>query len=164
MKKGTLVLFCGKMGAGKTTKAREITLERGAVLLSEDEWLAALYPDQISTLADYSACSGLLKTPIRALVQSVLSAGVDVVMDFPANTLSQRTWLRSLCAEVEAPHELFYLDFSDERCLAQIAKRRLEQPDRAKTDTPGMFHLVTGYFEEPSPEEGFHLIRISEKG
>ena len=37
------------MGAGKSTKSKEIAQRKNAVLLSEDEWLAALYPHQIKT-------------------------------------------------------------------------------------------------------------------
>ena len=53
MNKGVLTFFCGKMGAGKTTKSLEVAHERNAVLLSEDEWLASVYPDSIKTLEDY---------------------------------------------------------------------------------------------------------------
>jgi predicted kinase len=44
--KGILIFFCGKMGSGKSTKSQEIAKEMGAILLSEDEWLAAIYPDE----------------------------------------------------------------------------------------------------------------------
>ena len=66
----------------------------------------------------------------------MLSAGTNVVMDFPANTLSQRDWFRSIFSEIEAPHNLVYIDLSNEVCLKQIEKRRKEQPERMATDTP----------------------------
>jgi len=81
------------MGTGKSTKAIKIAQEGNAVLLSEDEWLASLYPNKISSLNDYIEYSNLLKSQIKKLVQSILSAGTNVVMDFPGNTLSQRDWL-----------------------------------------------------------------------
>ena len=37
-----LTFFYGKMGAGQTTKSREIAQKRKAVLLSEDEWLESI--------------------------------------------------------------------------------------------------------------------------
>lgn len=46
MSKGVLTFFCGNMGAGKSTKSREISQERNAVLLSEDEWLSSVYPNK----------------------------------------------------------------------------------------------------------------------
>ena len=56
------------MGAGKSTMAKQIATDRHAVLLSEDEWLADLFPNKISTLADYVACAQQLKRPIKKLV------------------------------------------------------------------------------------------------
>ncbi len=93
------------MGAGKTTKSRDIALERNAVLLSEDEWLDAVFPKKISSLESYIKYSNRLKPQIKKLVQSILNTGTDVVMDFPANTTSQREWFRSIYTEVEAPQQ-----------------------------------------------------------
>ncbi|WP_321347442.1 ATP-binding protein [Halopseudomonas oceani] len=161
MKSGVLIFFCGKMGAGKSTRSRELSRERNAVLLSEDEWLAAIYPDRIKTLNDYITYSGLLKPQIKKLVQSILSTGTNVVMDFPANTVSQRAWFKSIFSEIQAAHELIYIDQSDETCLKQIAKRRMEQPQRAATDTEEMFEVVTRHFVAPAPEEGFNTIVVA---
>ncbi|KHT51970.1 cell division protein ZipA [Alteromonas marina] len=161
MNKGTLTFFCGKMGSGKSTKAREIAQKNNAVLLSEDEWLASVYPNKISSLNDYIEYSNLLKPQIKKLVQSMLSAGTNVVMDFPANTLSQRDWFRGIFSEIEAPHNLIYIDLPNADCLKQIEKRRKEQPERSATDTPDMFEQVTKYFMAPIPDEGFNLIAVA---
>lgn len=161
MDKGVLTFFCGKMGAGKTTKSREISQERNAVLLSEDEWLSSLYPNRIITLADYIEYSGLLKPQMKRLVQSILASGANVVMDFPANTIQQREWFKAIFSEIQAPHELVYIDQPNEICLEQIAKRRVEQPERAATDTEEMFVLVTKYFVAPTSDEGFNTTVIS---
>ncbi|ODN65960.1 AAA family ATPase [Methylophaga muralis] len=157
MNKGVLTFFCGKMGAGKTTKSREIAYRRNAILLSEDEWLESIYPNSIESLEDYIKYSGLLKPQMKKLVQSILTAGTDVVMDFPANTISQRDWFRSIFSEIQAPHELIYIDRPNEVCIEQIAKRRKEQPERASTDTKEMFALVTKYFVVPTLDEGFNI-------
>jgi len=53
MSKGVLIFFCGKMGAGKTTKAFDIAKKRKVVLISEDEWLESIYPNSIGSLKDY---------------------------------------------------------------------------------------------------------------
>ncbi|MDO8825948.1 ATP-binding protein [Methylophaga sp.] len=161
MNKGVLTFFCGKMGAGKTTKAREIAQKRNAVLLSEDEWLESIYPNSIESLEDYIKYSGRLKPQMKRLVQSILATGTDVVMDFPANTVTQREWFKGIFSEIQARHELIYLDQPNEICLEQIAKRRIEQPERAATDTEEMFELVTKYFVAPMPDEGFNTTVIA---
>jgi len=162
MSKGILIFFCGKMGAGKSTKAREIAQEESAVLLSEDEWLASLYPNKISSLNDYIEYSSLLKPQVKKLVQSILSSGTNVVMDFPANTLLQRDWFRNIFSEIEAQHNLIYIDLPNEVCLKQVEKRRIEKPERAGTDTPAMFEHVTKYFMAPTSEEGFNITKVTQ--
>ncbi|WP_340678989.1 ATP-binding protein [Paraglaciecola sp.] len=161
MNKGVLTFFCGKMGAGKTTMARETSQERNAVLLSEDEWLSSIYPNNINTLEDYFEYSGRLKPQMKKLVQSILASGTNVVMDFPANTIAQRKWLKSVFSEIQAPHELIYIEQSNAICLEQIAKRRTEQPHRAATDTEKMFEQVTKYFVAPTLDEGLNTTVIS---
>ncbi len=158
--KGTLIFFCGKMGAGKSTKAKQLAQDRNAVLISEDEWLSSLFPDQIESFEDYVKLSGRLKPLVKSHVQNLISVGTIVVMDFPANTVSQRKWFKALISEINAPHELIYLNTSEEICLKQIAKRSLEQPERANFDTEEVFKHVTSYFEEPIAEEGFNITRI----
>jgi len=160
MKRGELIFLCGKMGAGKSTLAKKVSIERNAVLVCEDEWLESIYPKKIRSLDDYVKYSNLLKPQMKRLMQSILITGVDVVMDFPANTLSQRNWFRQIFSEINAPHNLFYLDVPNEVCLKQIAKRNVEQPERAATDTEEMFEAVTKFFSEPKPEEGFNVYKL----
>ena len=80
------------MGAGKSTKSKQLAIDKHAVLLSEDEWLSSLYPDQISSFEDYLKLSAQLKPLVKKHVQNILSVGTDVVMDFPANTQKLRKW------------------------------------------------------------------------
>ena len=157
MNKGVLTFFCGKMGAGKSTKSSNIAVETNAVLLSEDEWLESLYPNKVRSLDSYIEYSNLIRPQMKKLAQSILSAGTDVVMDFPANTVSQRDWFRDIFSEIEAPHNLVYIELGNEDCLRQIEKRRIEQPERAETDTQEVFEQVTKYFVEPNSSEGFNL-------
>ncbi len=161
-KKGTLIFFCGKMGAGKSTKSELIASEKNAVLLSEDDWLSALYPQQISSFDDYLKYSAQLKPLVRSHVQNILSTGTNVVMDFPANTHGQRKWFLNLVSEIGANHELVYLNVSDELCLKHIGQRRTEQPERAAFDTEAVFTQVTKFFEAPNRSEGLNITQLVE--
>lgn len=154
---GILVLFCGKMGSGKSTKAIEITKEMNAILISEDEWLSQLYPEEITSFEDYVKYSSRLKPVIKSHVQSLLETGISVVMDFPGNTKNQRSWFREIFQEKSYPHKLVYLEADDEVCLNRLALRQRLHPERANFDNPEVFNLVTAYFETPSPNEGFSI-------
>jgi len=160
MSLGKLTLFAGKMGAGKSTHSQRVAEQTNAVLISEDEWLGALYPNQITSLNDYIRLSNVLKPQIKSLAQQILQTGSNVVLDYPANTVAQRTWLQTVFAEVGAPHELIYLEASDAICLAHIEKRRVAQPHRQSTDTKAMFEAVTQHFVVPLASEGFTITRI----
>ena len=159
--KGTLTFFCGKMGAGKSTISKTEAAEKNAIRISEDEWLAAHYPGLINSFNDYLKFSSLIKPFVKAHAQQVLNLGINVVMDFPANTVSQRKWFQQLCSEVGSDHELYYLDLSDEQCLAQISKRRIEQPERAQFDNEAVFKQVTKFFEAPTRQEGLNIVSIT---
>jgi len=154
---GTLILFSGKMGAGKSTKSKQVYQERNAVLISEDEWLSTLYPNQITSFDDYLHYSSILKPLIKTHVVNILKTGTDVVMDFPANTVNQRKWFKEILSEANAPNELIYLNVRNDICLKQIEKRRIEQPERAVYDTESMFNEVSKYFQEPEQNEGFNI-------
>ncbi|MCC2614889.1 ATP-binding protein [Aestuariibacter halophilus] len=157
MNKGTLTLLCGKMAAGKSTYAQRLCDDHAVICLSEDVWLAAHYPGQIHSFDDYLRYSAQIKPFIRQHVQALLRAGINVVMDFPANTVRQRAWFVDLCAEVHCQHRLIYLEKSDQHCLQNLAKRRNEQPDRRQFDNEEVFHQVTRYFEPPTASEGLNI-------
>lgn len=155
--KGTLIFFCGKMGAGKSTLSRKICQQTGAILLSEDEWLAAFYADEITDFDSYLKYSSRIKPLLKCHVQSILNTGVSVVMDFPANTQNQRQWFKDIYAEHEIPHRLVYIEASDQLCLKHIKQRRIENPQRETFDTEKVFHQVNSYFQPPCAEEGFNI-------
>jgi predicted kinase len=161
MNKAVLTFFCGKMASGKSTHSIDIARERNAVLLSEDEWLESMYPNKVKSLDSYIEYSNRLKPQIKKLAQSILSAGTDVVMDFPGNTIKQRNWFREIFSEIDASHNLVYIELEDEDCIAQMMKRRVQQPERAATDTEEIFIQVTKYFQEPESAEGFNITVLS---
>lgn len=160
-KMGTLYFFCGKMGAGKSTKSKQLAIEKQAVLLSEDEWLESLYPNQIISFEDYLKFSAQLKSMVKKHVQNILSVGTNVVMDFPGNTQRQRKWFLDIASEVNANHQLIFLHLNNEQCLRQIAQRRNEQPERAAFDTEETFIQVTKFFEAPEASEGLNILEFS---
>jgi predicted kinase len=159
MTPGRLTFFTGKMGAGKTTRSKTLAAEQNAVWLSEDEWLAALYPGQIRSLDDYLTHAQKLKPQMQQLVKAILRNGTDVVMDFPGNTRRQRAWFRQLAEDVRAPLQLLFIDEPDAVCLQRIAQRAKAQPERAATDTAELFHQMNRFFEAPCEDEGFEVVR-----
>ena len=154
---GTLHFFCGKMAAGKSTKAVELQEVYSAVLLSEDDWLRYLFPEEIKNLPDYIHYSARLKPLLKSHVQALLKSGLSVVMDFPGNTKRQRAWFREIYQEYGFPHVLHYVEASDETCLKQLAERSNDLPEDAPFTSEEAFHLVNRYFQVPGADEGFNI-------
>ena len=134
--------------------------EENAVLISEDEWLSTLYPNQIKSFDDYRRYSSIMKPLVFAHVENLLRTGSNVVLDFPANTVAQRKWFIALADTAGAARKLIYIKASDATCLQQIAKRRIEQPHRAIFDTEAVFTQVTGFFQEPDEIEESSIVVI----
>ena len=155
MKNGNLIFFCGKMGAGKSTLAKRLAEDKDAVLISEDDLLSKLYADKITSVKDYKLYSDKLKPVVSDTVQQILKRGVNVVLDFPANTESQRLWLRNISDEVLSQHTCYFVDRSDEVCINQLLKR-----GNPNNDTIEMFQAITKYFTEPSNSENVNTVRV----
>ncbi|MGZ5198292.1 MAG: AAA family ATPase [Telluria sp.] len=155
---GKLHFMCGKMGAGKSTLAKELAISEAAVLLSEDALLRYLYPQEVVDLASYVSLSGRIKLALTEHICELLRHGKSVVLDFPANTVSQRTWFRHLIEASGAPHQLHYLVVSNETCKRQMLQRRAENPEDTLQDE-ATFDALLAHFTEPGAEEEFAVIR-----
>jgi predicted kinase len=154
----TLHLLCGKIAAGKSTLADVLAAAPGCVRLDEDTLMATLYPGEIATLEDYSVRTLRLEAAIGPHVAALLRAGLDVVMDFHANTRRRRAWMRGLVEASGCEHRLHVLDVTDAVCLERLHARNAAGTHRyAVTDEE--FHAFTRYYDPPEDDEGFRLVR-----
>lgn len=154
----TLHLLCGKIASGKSTLAKELAKTPDTVIISGDAWLAHLYPDNIKSVADYVRYASNLRGAIGPHVTDLLRIGVSVVLDFPANTVGNRKWMRSIIDRVKSKHVLHFLDVSDDDCLTRLRARN-ESGAHAFVVADTEFELITSYFVEPQQEEDFNIIR-----
>jgi predicted kinase len=146
------------MASGKSTLAKQISEQKFLTLISEDVLLSALYPAQIIDVPTYVAFSGKLKLAIKPILVDLLRNGTSVVLDFPANTVNQRKWMKEIIAQADAYCEFHYLNCSDAICKSQLKIRAIKEPERHATDTVEMFDAITKYFEPPTADEGFEIL------
>ena len=153
----TLHMICGKIAAGKSTLAAELAREANTVLIGEDFWMTQLYPGEVLTIEDYSKYSQRLCAAMGPHIVQLLQAGVSVVLDFQANTLKRRAWMRGIIDQSGAAHRLHHLDMSDQVCLARLHKRNAARThEYAVTDAE--FEQFTRHFVAPTPDEGFDVV------
>jgi predicted kinase len=154
-----LIFFCGKMAAGKSTLATELAQREHAVLLVQDELLDSLYPGEITDIPGFVKCSSRLKKALTPHICSLLSNGISVVLDFPGNTKAQRAWFRELFERANVDHELHFIDVSDAVAKTQLKNRTKDLPPGTPWTTEAEFEAITRYFEPPSEDEGFNVVR-----
>jgi len=156
--KAMLFLMCGKIAAGKSTLAKTLASAPGTILISEDQWLIGLYRLELVTIADYIQYSARLREAIGPHVEHLLRIGTSVVLDFPANTLNQRKWMRGIVERSGADHELHLLDVPDHICKSRLrARNAAGAHDFAASEAD--FEQITSYFMLPADQEGFNVIR-----
>jgi predicted kinase len=147
------------MAAGKSTLARDLAARENAVLLVQDDFLNALFPGEITDIPGFVKCSTRLKNALTPHVCALLSAGISVVLDFPGNTKAQREWFRELIERTKVEHELHFLDASDALCKSQLGQRNTGLPDGTPWTRDSDFEAITAYFQPPTEDENFNVIR-----
>ena len=153
----TLHMLCGKIAAGKSTLTARLSAAPNTVSLSEDDWLPRLYPGQIVDVAGYVRHAARLREAIGPHVEALLKAGLSVVLDFPANTVANRTWMRGIIERSGARHVLHLLDVPDEACRARLHARNAAG-DHAYAASDAEFDAITAYFTTPTEDEGFNVV------
>jgi predicted kinase len=154
-----LTFFCGKMAAGKSTLARELALKEHAVLLVQDDFLEALYPGEITDIPAFVKCYSRLRDALTPHICALLSKGISVVLDFAANTTTQRAWFRELIDRANGEHELHFVDVSDALCKSQLRERSKARPAGSPWTAAADFDTINAFFQPPSENEGFKVFR-----
>ena len=158
MEEPTLHLMCGKIAAGKSTLTAALGARPNTIVVAEDDWLARLYPGEQNSLDDYIRNSTRLRGAMAPHLVALLRGGLSVVLDFPANTLVSRAWMRTLFEEAGVAHRLHWLDASDETCKARLRQRNASG-EHAFQVSDEIFDLFTSHFVPPEAEEGFNVVR-----
>ena len=153
----TLYLLCGKIAAGKSTLARRLAARPATLLISEDHWTSNLFSDDLRTIDDYARCSVRLRAAMGPHIVDILKHGLSIVLDFPANTVSSRSWMRSLIGQADAAHKLHLLDVPDTICKHRLRERN-QKGEHPFQVSEAEYDLFTSYFVPPGPDEGFNVI------
>jgi predicted kinase len=155
---GALHLITGKIAAGKSTLSAKLAAETGGLVLAEDHWLPTLYPAQITSLDDYRRESERLRAAIAPLIVDLLRRGLTIILDFPANTVASRTWMRGLADDAGITATLHFLDLPDDLCRQRLHDRNAAGT-HAYQASDAEFDQFTAHFVPPRADEGFAIIR-----
>src|SRR5215467_8447737 len=153
----TLYLLCGKIAAGKSTLARQLAARPATLLITMDDWMSVLYPTENRTIEDFARLSARLREAMGPHVVAILRRDLSVVLDFPANTVNWRTWMRSIISMANVAHELHVLNLPDSICKARLRQRNRSGEHQYQVDE-ATYDLFMSYFVLPTADEGFNVI------
>jgi predicted kinase len=127
-------------------------------LFVQDDFLAALFPGEITDIPTFVNRYTRLKNALTAHICLLLSQGVSVVLDFAAATKAQRAWFRGLIEHSNVEHELHFVDASDAVCKRQLRDRSRGLPVGTRWTAEEDFEAVNAYFQPPSADENFNVV------
>lgn len=148
----TLFLMVGLPGAGKTTLAKKLEVERPALRLTPDEWIPVLYGENLGQKK-----LDRVRDPVEAMQWQVAAAalklGVDVILDFGFWGRGERDDYRARATALGAETVICFLEVSHAELSARLAARNANLP-------PGTFHVSQAqldlwwiWFQPPTTDE-----------
>lgn len=148
----TLHLTVGLPGVGKTTLARELERDTGALRLTPDEWMVPLFGVR---WADFAGTRDVLEGRLIWVGHQVLRAGASVILDFGCWTSDERWALRAIADVADADFELHYVTLPEEERVRRATARWRAAPEQSFAMTLDDHERFHALFTPPSDDE-FH--------
>lgn len=144
----TLFLTVGLPGTGKTTAARRLETEHGALRLTKDEWMKALYGSESPEQA-----SDVIEGRLVGIALRALELGTSVVLDFGLWGKDERSSLRQAAADRGAEVVMLFCDLDPAEQRRRLDKRLAEEPHTTWPISEAELASWAGVFQRPTPEE-----------
>ena len=132
-KKPVLYLMVGLPGSGKTTQAKRIEEQTGAIRLTPDEWQISLFGDDYRVPEEreaHDARHEAIERLLWDLAQKLLRQGVSVILDYGFWAASEREYFSRQALSLGARPQICYQEAS----LAQL-KERIRKRNQADSDS-----------------------------
>ena len=149
----TLHLMVGLPCSGKTTEARRLERELGALRLTPDEWQTALFGDDAFE-PEHDARHATVERLLWNIARRALELGVDVILDYGFWAREERDALRAQARALGCACRVHFMDAPLEELIARVAVRnRLSGREPVFTIAPEQLREWAASFEAPDEDE-----------
>lgn len=148
----TLHLMVGLPCSGKTTRAKELEAETGAVRLTPDDWHRTLH-GQDATHPDHDARHSSIEAIQWDLASTLLSKGVDVILDFGFWSRAERIDFKNRATQLGARSEIHYCDVPMEDLFKRLERRNSGNPEEVTLIPVSEMEKYVTQFEPPTGSE-----------
>lgn len=145
---GTLTLFCGLPGSGKTTLARQLESEGRDVRLCTDEWQARLgVPHSDGAFHDR------LQRLLYDHALDLLRAGTDVILEDGLWTRAERVSKLADARMIGAPVAIHIFDVPFDTLWSRLEQRATDGAAASYPMTQDDLRRAVSVFEPPTADE-----------
>jgi predicted kinase len=128
-KMATLHLMIGLPGSGKTTRAKELEKELGALRLTPDEWHLHLFGHDVDEEA-HDERHMKVEQIMWTVAARVLALGTDVILDFGCWAREEREDFRARAHALGADFRLHYMEVSIDELKRRLGARNQSVGDQ----------------------------------
>jgi predicted kinase len=148
----------GFIGVGKTTFARQLEADTGALRLSSDDWYLRLYSDGTPTEHLDSELLGRLMSKLNELWPQLSARGIDVILDFGFWSRRSRDSAKVAAHSVGAEVHLYWVQCDDAVAFQRVERRNADPGDSFHFGQ-GSLDLLRSRYEPLGSDEQFILLR-----
>lgn len=156
MKKATVYLICGFIGAGKTTFAKKLEAKTGAVRITKDEWSIRLIGND-PTIDGYEEWDSKICNLSRSVAFSLAQKGIDVIIDEGFWEKELRTEMKEKIVAIGAKAVMYYVEAPIEVIRERVLGRNKKLTENSFHINKELFDNYSKHWQPPTKEEGYVL-------
>lgn len=146
-------VICGFIGAGKTTFARKLEKETGAIRITKDEWIIKIFGNRITSDKNFEAYDKNMTELATDSAFKILKSGKDVILDEGFWVRSQRDDIKKKVISTGAKPILYYVECPIEKMKERVINRSKNPSADSFEIDEEMFDTYLKYWEPPTKEE-----------
>jgi predicted kinase len=152
MTKSTLHLIHGYIASGKTTYAKKLEAETGAIRFTLDEWMVHFYG--VNPPADqFAEYEDNIKTMIWQMAEQFLKKNISVILDYGFWKRRDRDDYRNRASDLSEECLIHSLTLDDETALSRLKLRTDSMLDGALFIDENTYHALKDKFEPLGDDE-----------
>jgi len=140
-----IYLMHGFIGSGKTTRAKELEREHGALRITPDEWMAELFGDD-PPADKFRHYQDVLCRRLEPIWTAHARLGANVVLDFGFWSVESRSEMEAYLRAKDLDFEWVVMGTSLDECRRRNAARNASDA-RTLNITDATFDLLASRFE-----------------
>ena len=147
-----LHLMIGLPCSGKSTFARQLAKQTGALILSLDAWHLKLFGDDTEN-ENHDERHRIIEEIMWDVAKHVIEIGGDVILDYGCWARVERDDYRERAKALGADFKLHYMDLEHSELYRRLENRNRERPDDSFRIPKSYMDRYITLFQPPTEDE-----------